>query len=454
MRFARLVLPVVGLAVSSLPVLAAPPEHDPIERWANAVGGRDRVAQVHAIYREATIRVAGGEGTIKAWHTADGRYRKEERGGNFARVETFDGTTALVQVGAAPARELTGAERERAISQAFANTNAVFFAFFPDRRRGRVSVEPDGTIVLQPEGGIDWRVELGAVTALPSRMMHAEGERTVVVDFVSYDTVEGLTLESAIRRSPGDPRFDAEIRFTHTVLNPPIEDALFAIASTPAPVGVAVAPTITGHWEGAIHAAANDFTVAVDLARDDAGQLVGTFSNAAQRINGLPLWSASVDGRLVKLEIKSAGPAIQTFDGRLSPDGRTITGQFLVDVYAMPFELERTGAARIAAPPRSAAVDAKLAGSWAGTLELAGQALPLALTLTNHPDQTATGAWAAGGAPLSAVSIAVDGRNVSLTSAVTPTTFTGTVNEAGTELSGTLTERGVGRPVVFARAAE
>src|SRR6201999_3271796 len=100
--------------------------------------------------------------------------RKEERGGNFARIETFDGTKALVQVGAAPARELAGADRERAISQAFANTNATFFAFFPERRRGSVVVDADGTIVLKPEGGIDWRVELDPSTSLPSRMTHAE----------------------------------------------------------------------------------------------------------------------------------------------------------------------------------------------------------------------------------------------------------------------------------------
>jgi hypothetical protein len=222
------------LVLVSLRAFAAPPEHDSVERWADAVGGRDRVARIDAIYREATIQVAGGEGAIKVWHTADGRYRKEERGGNFARVETFDGTTALVQVGEAPARELTGADRERAISQAFANTNAIFFAFFPERRRGSVLVEPDGTIVLKPEGGIDWRVALDPATSLPSRMTHAEAERAVVVDFVSYDTVDGLKVESEIRRSPGDPRFNAVIRFTKTVLNPTIEDALFSIASTPA----------------------------------------------------------------------------------------------------------------------------------------------------------------------------------------------------------------------------
>jgi hypothetical protein len=241
MYFARLVLPVVASISVSLGAVAAPPQHDPVERWADAVGGRDRVARIHAIYREATIEVAGGEGTIKAWHTADGRYRKEESGGNFVRVETFDGAKAFVQVGAARPRELTGADRERAISQAFANTNAIFFAFFPERRRGDVLVEPDGTIVLKPEGGIDWRVALDPTTALPTKMTHAEDERTVVVEFVSYDTVDGLKVESEIRRSPGDPRFNAVIRFTKTVLNPAMDEALISIVSA---ASVAGTPTV------------------------------------------------------------------------------------------------------------------------------------------------------------------------------------------------------------------
>jgi hypothetical protein len=233
MNPARKVLPVVGLISVLLPAFAAPPSHDSVDRWANAVGGRDRVAGIHAIYREATIQVAGGEGAIKVWHTADGRYRKEERGGNFERVETFDGVTALVQIGAAPARELTGADRERAVSQAFANTNAIFFAFFPETRRGSLVVESDGTILLKPDGGIDWRVVLDPVTGLPSTMTHAEGDRTVSVDFVSYESVDGLMVETEIRRSPGDARLNAVIRFTKTLLDPAIDDALFSVAAKP-----------------------------------------------------------------------------------------------------------------------------------------------------------------------------------------------------------------------------
>jgi hypothetical protein len=233
-----------------------------------------------------------------------------------------------------------------------------------------------------------------------------------------------------------------------------IKVSLFAVALLPvAWAGAEPAVSVTGHWEGAIHAAADDFAVAVDLVTDEAGKLGGTFSNAGQRIDGLPLWSASVDGRLVKVEIKTAGPAVQTFDGRVSVDGQTITGQFLVDAYAVPFELKRTGDARIAPPPRSAAVDAKLAGSWAGTLEIAGKSFPLELNLTNHADRTATGAWAAGGAPLSPITIKVDGSSVTLVSSVTPATFTGTVDAQGTQIAGTLTEGGASRPVVFTRAA-
>src|SRR5512132_584639 len=128
----------------------------PVERWAKAVGGRERLAAVRAVYREATIQVAGFEGSIKAWHTAEGKYRKEEQIGPMSSVETFDGVSGVVVKGSDPARaqRITGADLPRAISTAYANWNSVFFVFFPERRRGNLRIEEDGTIVLQPQGGI------------------------------------------------------------------------------------------------------------------------------------------------------------------------------------------------------------------------------------------------------------------------------------------------------------
>jgi hypothetical protein len=179
------------------------------------------------MYREASISVGGYEGTIKVWRTADGKYRKEEQVATFSAVEIFDGTSGTLQQGGGPARPLAGSELARARSTAFANSGAMFFAFFPERRRGTVSLDGEDTIVLRPEGGIDWRVILDPKTSLPKQMVHQQNGRTITVTFAAYETVDGVTLEKEIHRSTGDPRMDAVIRFTKTVINPSVEAALF-----------------------------------------------------------------------------------------------------------------------------------------------------------------------------------------------------------------------------------
>jgi hypothetical protein len=207
-------------------------EGNPVERWAKAVGGREKVAAIKSTYREATIKFGGAEGTIKAWHTADGKYRKEERLGTYSTIETFDGANGMVQQGDAAPHAMAGPEIARAKTTAYANWNAAFFVFFPERRRGSVAVDGD-TIVFQPEGGIDWRVTLDPQTSLPARMVHEQGDRTITVTFMSYETVDGITFEKEIHRSMGDPRFDSVIRFTKTLLNPPVDASMFTIAAKP-----------------------------------------------------------------------------------------------------------------------------------------------------------------------------------------------------------------------------
>ncbi len=229
--------------------------------------------------------------------------------------------------------------------------------------------------------------------------------------------------------------------------------AFLTALSPTAFAGADPATPLAGHWEGAIHAPLEDVIIAVDLAAGEAGKLGGTFSSASQRLNGFPLWSASVDGEAVKLELKMADPGMRTFDGRFSEDGLSIKGEFLIDVHAVPFTLKRTGDARIAPRPVSAPIDVKLAGSWSGSLSVGAHSLPLSLTLTNHGDRTATGSWAAGGAPATPVAIAYDGGTLTLTSPVTPASFTGTLSPDGGQISGTLIDGAASRPVVFSRVA-
>jgi len=187
---------------------------DPIDRWAAAVGGREKIAALKSIYREATIDVMGHSGTIHVWHTMDGKYRKEEQVATFSTIETFDGASGTVQQGGGAVRAMNAAEAAVAKSKAFANANAMFFAFFPEKRRGTVTYDGD-TIVLHPEGGVEWRVTLDPQTSLPKTMTHMENDRLVTVTFVAYETVDGITIEKEIQRGP----VGAVIKFTKTVLN-------------------------------------------------------------------------------------------------------------------------------------------------------------------------------------------------------------------------------------------
>ncbi|PYJ90399.1 MAG: hypothetical protein DME70_00780, partial [Verrucomicrobia bacterium] len=168
------------------------------------------------------------KGSLKVWHTADGNYRKEEKIGDLSTVEIFDGRKGTIKEGEAPPREMTSAELELSKAKRFANANAMFFAFFPERRHGTVTVEPDHTIVLKPEGGVEWRVMLDTQTSLPKTMVHKEGDRTITVTFDSFETVDGIKFEKEIHRSAGGPA-GAVIRFTKTIINPPVDPSLFSI---------------------------------------------------------------------------------------------------------------------------------------------------------------------------------------------------------------------------------
>jgi hypothetical protein len=199
----------------------------PVDRWANAIGGRDKIAAIKSIYREGAVEFGGMQGTIKVWHTADGRYRKEEQVGMFSSVETFDGKNLLVRKGKAAPVKLEGDELAVETSKAYANSNAIFFVFAP-HHHGTLSAEGADTIVFKPEGGVEWRVTLDPQTSLPSAMTHKEGDRTITAAFASYETVDGIKFEKEIHRSSGGGP-GAVIKFEKTVVNGPIDASLFTM---------------------------------------------------------------------------------------------------------------------------------------------------------------------------------------------------------------------------------
>ena len=146
----------------------------------------------------------------------------------------------------------------------------------------------------------------------------------------------------------------------------------------------------SGHWEGTIQMPNVAANVEIDLTKNNKGEFAGTFSQPAESVKGLPLSTVAVDHRSVRFVIKGGGdPA--TFDGTLSEDGRSLTGNIGQSGGSVPLTLTRTGDAKIAPAPKNAAIGKELEGTWNGALDLDGRQMRITLKMANQPDGTATG---------------------------------------------------------------
>jgi hypothetical protein len=225
---------------------------------------------------------------------------------------------------------------------------------------------------------------------------------------------------------------------------------LFAPASS---LRAQAAADPSGHWEGTLKVPNMDIKVEVDLAKNNKGEMAGTFSQPEQGVKGLPLSTVAADGRSVKFVVKG-GPEPATFDGMLSDDGKSITGRVTQAGQAIPFALTRTGEARIAAVPKSAAIGKELEGTWNGALDVNGMQMRLIVKMANQPDGTSAGTVASPDGSGVEIPIAITHKasNVTLEVPSVGASFAGTLNAPGTEIVGTWTQQQMSMPLTLKRA--
>lgn len=226
---------------------------------------------------------------------------------------------------------------------------------------------------------------------------------------------------------------------------------LAVLLSLPAPLARAQAVADpSGHWEGALQAPLGEVVIEIDLARNPKGDLIGTFTNPKGQLRGYPLANISVENRTIKFELKAnsgGGP----FEGTLFSDGKSMSGDFRTQGYTVPFNLARTGDARIEPAPKSQPVAKELEGVWNGTLAANGGQLQFSLRISNHPDGTATGTVVTDLGVEIPVTMTHNALNLALEMKVTGGSFSGVANAAGTELAGTWTQGPSSAPLTFTR---
>jgi hypothetical protein len=233
------------------------------------------------------------------------------------------------------------------------------------------------------------------------------------------------------------------------------------LISVPARPSFAQAPVDpSGHWTGAIHvpsfngAGSREVAIEIDLAASAGGVFTGTFSQPDQNVKGLPLSNVSRDGQTVSFEIRTSGGGV--FRGTQG-DASSISGEFVTTQggFNIPFDLKRSGEARIAARPKSPQISKDLEGTWNGTIEVGGKTERLVLKMTNESDGTAVGTIQD-----------IDGSNVEIPVAMTQKASSVTIDlavvgasysavlNADNDLVGTWTQGPLNLPVTFKRVSK
>jgi len=195
--------------------------------------------------------------------------------------------------------------------------------------------------------------------------------------------------------------------------------------------------------------------IEINIDRNTNGQLVATFGQPEQGVKGLPFSSIAIEGRTLRLVLKS-GPTTSTFEGTLASDGEELSGTATQAGLSAPFSLTRKGDARIAPAPRNAAISRQLEGTWNGAIDVNGTLQRLIIKMANQPDGTAAGTVMSpdGSGVEIPIAITEEGSSVALNVPSVGASFAGELNGTRTEIAGTWAQSGMKLPVTFTRAKD
>ncbi len=218
------------------------------------------------------------------------------------------------------------------------------------------------------------------------------------------------------------------------------------------PAAVLAASNPAGSWEGTIRTPNGDLSVIFNLHKDGE-KWVGEMDIPAQHISEMPLNEVKVEGASVSFSLP--GPGDPRFDGKLSDDSKTLSGNFSQSGASFPLELKWKSEPKavVRAPANSGEVQI-LEGVWEGALDAQGTQLHLRFNFTKNSDGSITGTidsldQGANGIPIT--SIARTGDSVKMDVKAVGGSYEGTLNKEASSMTGTWSQGGGNVPLTLQR---
>jgi hypothetical protein len=202
-----------------------------LKRWAEALGGVEKITRIKNLYLRSVIKSGGLEGTSEHWQTVEGLHKQSiELGGVFSQLSVFNGHEGWVRDQNAKVRELAGTELAEEVSAAYLGS---FSHLIGGRMAGAAEYLGEDKdkrfyiLKLQPQGGLAITCYLDKTTYLPAREEQTGDGQTSTMTFADWREVEGVKFAFQQRYSTADPT-DTVLQSVQLVsLNTPLDESAF-----------------------------------------------------------------------------------------------------------------------------------------------------------------------------------------------------------------------------------
>ncbi|HEV3196286.1 MAG TPA: hypothetical protein VGZ73_00220 [Bryobacteraceae bacterium] len=208
-----------------------------------------------------------------------------------------------------------------------------------------------------------------------------------------------------------------------------------------------------GRWQGKIQIPDHELGITVDLDRNSKGVWIGSMSVTGSTSVDVPLNNLSIEGTAVRFAANL--PERASFEGHLSADGSSLSGTASNANGEAPFQLTRSGEAKVQVPPPSSALPKELEGAWEGTIAVGGKVRRVGLKLSPAADGTAMATLIAvdhGNFEIPVATVTIQDRQVQLNAPAISGSYRGTRSGSG-DIAGEWTEGPDRLPLTFKHLA-
>jgi hypothetical protein len=196
---------------------AAPATIDPqveplVDAWAQAIGGRPKLAALGAVHVRGRYTKGGITGTIDLWETPHGERREELQLAFLHELRVFDGARGWLVDRNGEVRDLDGFELDDQRALAFRDSFAPLVA---DHMPGVVTGSGvTGQLVLTARNGHRPETVSFSADHRPAEVVRRDGEKWRTTQLDDWREVAGVAMPFHLHEDNGDPHDAVDIQIT------------------------------------------------------------------------------------------------------------------------------------------------------------------------------------------------------------------------------------------------